>query len=62
VRDVAQVLLDDGQPDFAFAADIPPTRTARGRSNLGAVNGYKTKIRGTHRQYPYARLMRKQAR
>jgi hypothetical protein len=63
MREVAQVLLDDGQHDFTlFAAGCITNTAPRGRGNLRSINGDKAEVGGGHGWSPYERLMRKQAR
>ena len=61
--EVARMLLDDGQHDFAFlAADCITNTAPRGGRNLRTIDGNKAEVSGGHGQSPYEMLTRKQAR
>jgi hypothetical protein len=62
MRDVPQMLPDDGHHDFAFFAAGCITNTApRSRRNLRTIDRNKEEVSSGHGRSPYESLMRKQA-
>jgi hypothetical protein len=63
MRDVTQMLPDDGYHDFAlFAAGCITNTAPRSRRNLRTIDSNKAEVSGGHGRSPYERLMRKQAK
>jgi hypothetical protein len=62
MRDVTQMLPDDGYHDFAlFAAGCITNTAPRSRRNLRTIDSNKAEVSGGHGRSPYERLMRQQA-